>query len=206
VLAASETRGNDLILKFKMVRETLSSGQANGAGTGSSIGDYAGSGDDHEMLFPFSALSSVSAAQKNILKAKGGASGKLTRPTLLRPSLITLSAAAQGFRTDTDISGNLVQKERNLQRWEAPTGFAGATDMSLESGEEWDQFKANEERFGLRSDYDENIYTTAIDRSNPLYKMREREAERIAREIEGSSAATARRKQDDGLDEEDKYA
>ena len=81
--------------------------------------------------------------------------------------------------------------------------------MSLESSGEWDQFKANEERFGLRSDYDENIYTTQIDKKNPLYAMREREAERIAREIEGDVTNNTHMREergfkDDGLDEEEK--
>ena len=82
--------------------------------------------------------------------------------------------------------------------------------MSLESsGGEWDQFKANEERFGVKSDYDENIYTTKIDRNNPLYAMRERKAALIAREIEGDLSTNAHMREergfrDDGLDEEEK--
>ena len=84
--------------------------------------------------------------------------------------------------------------------------------MSIESGGEWDQFKANEQRFGLTSDYDENIYTTRIDKSHPLHRMREAEAERIAREIEGDTSTNAHvkeergvRLEDDGIDEEERY-
>ena len=84
--------------------------------------------------------------------------------------------------------------------------------MSLESGGEWDQFKANEQRFGLTSDYDENIYTTRIDKSHPLHRMREAEAERIAREIEGDTSTNVHireergiRHEDDGMDEEERY-
>lgn len=83
--------------------------------------------------------------------------------------------------------------------------------MSLESGGEWDQFKANEQRFGVTSDYDENIYTTRIDKSHPLHRMREAEAERIAREIEGDTSTNAHireergiRHDDDGIDEEER--
>ena len=101
-------------------------------------------------------------------------------------------------------------RERNLQRWEAPT--SGNMDLSLESANrgEWDQFKANEQKFGVKTDYDENIYTTRIDRSNPLYAMREREAERIAREIEGDVSSNPhvreeRGHKDEGLDEEAKF-
>ena len=89
--------------------------------------------------------------------------------------------------------------------------------MSLESGNPdapWDQFAANETMYGVRTTYDESFYTTAIDRSDPQYKQRETEAARIAREIEGSTAASAHvaeeRNRDsergDGLDEEEKYS
>ena len=87
-------------------------------------------------------------------------------------------------------------------------------DISLEDSTtsgEWDQFKANEKLFGLKTDYDENYYTTTIDRSNPSYREREARAQRIAREIESSSTNSAhareeRGQNDDGeLDEEDKY-
>ena len=81
--------------------------------------------------------------------------------------------------------------------------------MSQESIGEWDQFAANE-RFG-KSDYHEDIYTTTIDRSGPLYRMRELEAERKVREIEGDSTINAHIREergldigDDGLDEEER--
>ena len=87
-------------------------------------------------------------------------------------------------------------------------------DLSLEAsgtGGEWDQFKANEKLFGLKSDYDENIYTTTIDRSNPSYREREARAQRLAQEIEGSSTSNAHVREERGiiekdgeLDEEDK--
>ena len=76
--------------------------------------------------------------------------------------------------------------------------------MSLEhSSGTWDQFLANEQRFGLKSDYDENIYTTRIDKSNPLYRMREAEAARIAREIEGSAITNPHMREERGMIHED---
>lgn len=118
--------------------------------------------------------------------------------------------SSTGFRTDADISGNLVVRERDLQRWEPNT--AVNADMSLEpSGGTWDQFQANEQLFGVKTDYDEDIYTTRIDRSTPDYRQREAEAQRIAQEIEGSSANNSHIREergltneDDGLDEETK--
>ena len=84
--------------------------------------------------------------------------------------------------------------------------------MSLESPEgSWDQFQANEKRFGLKSDYNENIYTTSIDKSHPDYRRREAEAMRIAQEIERGQADNAHVREErgasqpeDAVDEEDK--
>ena len=122
-----------------------------------------------------------------------------------------LLGSAAGFRTDTDISGNLAVRERELQRWEPST--ESDVDLSLESsGGVWDQFEANEKRFGLKTDYDENLYTTRIDKSSPSYRMREAEASRIAREIEGDIATNSHMREergtnqdDDGLDEEERF-
>lgn len=104
-----------------------------------------------------------------------------------------------------------------MQRWEPSAGagepIAGAgDDLSLQSNEgPWDQFQANEQKFGLKSDYDESIYTTTINRSDPLYAQREAEAQRIAQEIVGTAADSAHMNEergltneDDGLNEEDK--
>lgn len=105
-------------------------------------------------------------------------------------------------------------RERALQRWE-PSGDSNV-DLSLESSGTtgWDQFEANKKLYGVESSYDENIYTTQIDRSNPQYRQREAIAEKVAREIEGSTPANSHiaeeRTRDadrtDGLDEEDKYS
>ena len=124
--------------------------------------------------------------------------------------LIPITGSTTGFRTDTDISGNMAMPERDLQRWE-PSDTADPS-LSLESsGGAWDQFQVNEQRFGLKSDYDENIYTTRIDRSRSDYRQREAEAQRIAQKIEGSSTNNNHTKEErglleneDGLDEEEK--
>ena len=118
--------------------------------------------------------------------------------------LLTGVGSAAGFRTDADIAGNLAPRERQLQRW-TPSGETDV-DLSLEAsgaGGEWDQFKANERLFGLKSDYDENIYTTTIDRSNPSYREREARAQRLAQEIEGSSTSNAHLREERGMIDED---
>lgn len=86
--------------------------------------------------------------------------------------------------------------------------------MKSSTGAVWDQFAENEKRFGVTTDYDENIYTTAIDKSHPQYKQRLAEADRKAREIERSVTTNSHVAEeriadnlggnDNGLDEEDK--
>lgn len=121
--------------------------------------------------------------------------------------------ASSTFQTDTDISGNQNRGERELQRW-VPEG-PDTADFSFESNNtgEWDQFATNSQLFGAKSTYDENLYTTTIDRSAPSFKRREAEAERIAREIEGSTSTNSHIREErgqavenDGEDEEEKYS
>lgn len=103
-----------------------------------------------------------------------------------------------------------------MQPWVAPSD-SDSQDLSLEtstSGGVWDQFAANERQFGIKSTYDENIYTTQIDKSHPQYKERMAAAEKKAREIERSTASTAHVAEervmdftggdDAGVDEEEK--
>ena len=123
---------------------------------------------------------------------------------MLNPrTLIGREGSTTGFRTDADISGNLALRERNLQRW-APSSAETDVDLSLDdSGQPWDQFQANEKLFGLKSDYDENIYTTSIDRSDPLYRQREAAASRLAQEIEGTSTNNAHIREERGIVDDD---
>ena len=48
----------------------------------------------------------------------------------------------------------------------------------------WDQFKVNEKLFGVKSTFNEELYTTKLERG-PQTKELEEVALRIAREIEG---------------------
>nr|GEW58533.1 hypothetical protein [Tanacetum cinerariifolium] len=77
----------------------------------------------------------------------------------------------------------------------------------------WDQFKANAELFGVKSTFNEELYTTKLDRGANM-KEREREALRIAREIEGEDTQDLHLAEERGinyqgkleLDEETKYS
>jgi PAB1-binding protein PBP1 len=100
-----------------------------------------------------------------------------------------------------------------LQKWE-PTDNGTDFDLSIENGSVggWDQFAAHKNMTGLESTYDENNYTTPLNRSRPDYDEAQRRADQIAREIEGSSATNAhiaeergiKAVDDSGLDEEAK--
>ncbi|KAG8882478.1 hypothetical protein FRB97_008207 [Tulasnella sp. 331] len=137
--------------------------------------------------------------------------------------------ALDSFRTDTDISASTNgHRERELKAWqpEGPTSpnnagvdhngvnrdnqtFGGATTQPNGG---WDQFAANEKLFGVTTDFNEEIYTTKLDRNSSDYKERERKAQQLANEIQGSFSANPHLREernnagdDSGTNEEDKY-
>ncbi|KAF1810253.1 hypothetical protein P152DRAFT_451346 [Eremomyces bilateralis CBS 781.70] len=180
---------------LKMVKKALPHNeQSNGVSTAD---DYIGTGENHTMSFDTADVIDLCALQVDTdvvqSKSQNGTPG--------------------AFKTDADISGNLAMRERNLQRWEAEPNDNVQLSLDDKSHGTWDQFEANERLYGAKSDYDENIYTTKIDRSHPLYKQRVAQADRIAREIESSGALTSHvaeerglSQADDGADEESKYS
>lgn len=121
-------------------------------------------------------------------------------------------ASQHKFKTDSDISSGFEVRERVLQRW---VPDEGTTELTLEDNPNgtWDQFKVNEEKFGVESTYDEHLYTTRIDTSAKDYQERLQRAERLAREIEGQASTDRHvleergaQVDDSGMDEEDKYS
>ena len=118
-----------------------------------------------------------------------------------------------GFRTDADISRGVERGERPLQPWTPDA--TDDVDMSLDSAGSagWDQFEANSRLFGTSSTFDEHLYTTRIDRSAPSYREREKQAAKLAKEIEGAASTNAHVREErgqalenDGENEEDKYS
>ncbi|KAJ6308814.1 hypothetical protein OIU76_018410 [Salix suchowensis] len=98
-------------------------------------------------------------------------------------------AKQQEIMIDSFISrSQLVETERELEPWvpdkdepqcpELDNIFEGHWNRG------WDQFETNEMLFGVKSTFDEELYTTKLERG-PQMKDLEREAVRIAREIEG---------------------
>ncbi|KAF7731862.1 hypothetical protein EC973_007693 [Apophysomyces ossiformis] len=124
------------------------------------------------------------------------------------------------FKTDTDISGKSEIKERELHKWnpeghdhEDQTLGALEGDTSERNGTgSWDQFAANEKLFGLKTDFNEEIYTTRLDRSAPDFKDREKRAIEVANEIQRATSSNVHILEergivtdDSGMDEEDRY-
>jgi hypothetical protein len=85
----------------------------------------------------------------------------------------------------------------------------GSTSSSMS----WDQFETNARLFGAKTDYDEEIYTTKLDRSSADYKKRERHADRLAAEIMSKTSSNPHVAEERGQvtandtkDEEEKYS
>ncbi|GAA5877431.1 hypothetical protein JCM16303_003329 [Sporobolomyces ruberrimus] len=117
------------------------------------------------------------------------------------------SSGMAGLSLDDDLS-----RSTNGKRG-GPTGGNGAGGNGGGGG--WDQFAANERMYGLKTDYNEEIYTTKLDRSTKDFKDREARAAQLEREIlKGTSGlasnahmAEERGEQvdDDNVNEEDRY-
>ena len=90
------------------------------------------------------------------------------------------------------------RRERELQAWQSDNAeFNGAAAQAgapntrnvdeltfgAGSGGTWDQFATNEKLFGITANFDEDAYTTRLDRSAPDFKERERKAQQLANEI-----------------------
>lgn len=134
--------------------------------------------------------------------------------------------------TDTQISGARSAGNRDLvaagSAWTSAPGvkptraeaLAGALGSVTKTGDisglkgsigGWDQFKANQELFNVNASFDENLYTTELDKSQ-MDSHKIAEAERIAREIEGTTSTNIHIAEERGhaletdYDEEDRYS
>ncbi len=160
----------------------------------------------------------ANAAAKGEVKAQNGTGRETASCACALPLLTDIQGNRSGsFRTDAAISSTRPAGERTLQRW-VPDGGSPDVEGGLErssSHGHWDQFAENERRFGIRTSYNEDYYTTPLDKSHPQYAQRLAAAEKTAREIERSAPATSHvaeervmdfsgTNNDQGGDEEDK--
>lgn len=129
-------------------------------------------------------------------------------------SSITSTNNSTTSTSTTTITNGPAAKEGDLPSPSLATTLDEQTFGSLAtSTHKWDQFQVNESKFGVKTTFDETEYTTKIDRSTPDYEKREREARRLASEIESSSSDNLHlqeernhRVQSDNRDEEDRYS
>ncbi|KAG8528108.1 uncharacterized protein KY384_007024 [Bacidia gigantensis] len=177
----------EYLLKMVQHQRRGDRGEVNGVRENSR--EYIGVGEDHAMSFKL----------RDVVDFSPEAVPMATQEKRAHAS------SAQAFRTDADISNRKGGQERELQPWVAPG--VETHDQALEASEPtgtWDQFQANENLFGVKSDYDENIYTTRIDKSHPNYRQREAEARRLAQRM--GENFTGKVNESEGWDEEDKYS
>lgn len=103
------------------------------------------------------------------------------------------------FRTDVEITGvpfDGSSDGRQLKRWademdelspvnlpqrQAPV--SGALEGGPNRNTSWDQFAINEKKFGTKTNYNEDFYTTKLDRTGSDFKERERKAAAMAQQI-----------------------
>ncbi|KAI9512104.1 hypothetical protein F5148DRAFT_1273963 [Russula earlei] len=132
------------------------------------------------------------------------------------------------FKTDTDISQKAPRRERDLQAWQAdlPPPAVPAhgqhtgqhtDDVTFGAGSSghagWNQFVANEKLFGVKTGFDEELYTTKLDRSGADFAEREKRAQALANEIMRGTTnnphvleeRVMNNVEDSGVNEEDKY-
>nr|XP_019044509.1 hypothetical protein I302_06421 [Kwoniella bestiolae CBS 10118]OCF23439.1 hypothetical protein I302_06421 [Kwoniella bestiolae CBS 10118] len=136
--------------------------------------------------------------------------------------------SGKGFQTDTDISKSSGPVERELKPWvpdaaspppngPSTNGSGGGKDQdtfgTLVTGVPWDQFETNERLFGAKTDYQEELYTTKLNKNGADYKKREKEADKLASEIMGTVSKNTHIQEERGQagedatkDEEEKYS
>ncbi|KAF9645012.1 hypothetical protein BDM02DRAFT_3173795 [Thelephora ganbajun] len=131
------------------------------------------------------------------------------------------------FKTDTDLSNKPgSRRERELTVWtsDTPNPIPSVTfgihgdDVTFGPGASngsWDQFAMNEALFGVKTSFNEKVYTTKLDRSEPDHRGHGRKAQQITNEIMGPATndnahvheeRTMGNAGDNGTNEEDKYA
>lgn len=122
------------------------------------------------------------------------------------------SLANHAAFTDAEISSRVPPKKTKELEKAGSAWTSEITKASLKGNiSGWDQFKANEEQFGVKAQFDENIYTTKLDKSNVSRSDRIK-AERLAKEIENTSSSNMHIAEErnqvvnQDYDEEDRYS
>jgi hypothetical protein len=159
-------------------------------------------------------LARTSAEEAEVQKPKPIESFVIPHNQFVRISALEVdNFPTTGFATDSAI-GALSGKgqERELVAW-VPDDTVPLVLGGLEGAhEDWDQFAVNRQKFDVKSTWDENIYTTPLNVSDPNYKEKAAAAAKLAREIEGKASSNAHIAEERGfdvdqdLDEEARYS
>ncbi|XP_022152629.1 polyadenylate-binding protein-interacting protein 3-like isoform X2 [Momordica charantia] len=182
----------DFGIILKMARLTKDTSSSRGQKT---IGDSLNKAPSKTLVIPAKDLVQVIA--KDVTVTKDGLANEVhqeKQEELLIDSFISQSRN--------------VEAERELKPWipddddpqfpELDNIFDGPWNRS------WDQFEANEKLFGVKSTFDEEIYTTKLERG-PQTRELEKEASRIAREIEGEDTEDLHLAEERGIYFHDKF-
>lgn len=117
---------------------------------------------------------------------------------------------------DSAISRSHFPEERELERWAPDEGDSDCIELEKfdrKGHRSWDQFETNAALFGVKSTFNEDLYTTKLERG-PHMRELEKHASRIAREIEGEDTEDLHLAEERGIyvdedleqDEEIKYS
>ncbi|RHY57934.1 hypothetical protein DYB38_000660 [Aphanomyces astaci] len=120
------------------------------------------------------------------------------------------------FQTDGDITNNshahLYGRElQTASSWLDPSLDSGDLDASRGGKTSWNQFEVNSKLFGVKNTYDENLYTTKLDKSKISFEQ-SKAAEKLAREIESQTSQNHHVSEErgkytqDSIDEEARYS
>jgi hypothetical protein len=124
-----------------------------------------------------------------------------------------LQEAGSAWTTAPKTGGAALNSRAEALGGGTPAAAAVETKVGLGAGSigQWDQFKANETLFNVKGSYDENLYTTQLDKT-ALSAAAKAKAERLAKEIEGTASTNWHVAEERGqkvqgdFDEEDLYS
>ncbi|XVF86860.1 hypothetical protein PTKIN_Ptkin18bG0075800 [Pterospermum kingtungense] len=115
----------------------------------------------------------------------------------------------QEILIDSAISqSRYVEAERELERWVPDEDDPQCPELENIFGgpwnRNWDQFETNQKLFGVKSTFNEELYTTKLEKG-PQTRELEKEAMRIAREIEGEETQDLHLAEERGFDLHDNF-
>ncbi|GJQ14705.1 hypothetical protein GpartN1_g7000.t1 [Galdieria partita] len=120
------------------------------------------------------------------------------------------------WNTDAEIAARTgttgASGARELQPFEEVVSLPGNTTQAVTFGDldssvvpEWDQFTLNKEKFGVKSTFKEELYTTKLDRSAPDFDAKLRKAEELAQQIRRAETSNIHLKEERGQELERDY-